>query len=494
VIAAARIAGPQINNHKSQMDRLMASNETRQLVVFGAGPGGYAAAFTAADLGLKVTLIDREPNPGGVCLYRGCIPSKALLHVAKVIADARHAREWGIELGEPKIDIDKVRSWKNSVIAKLTKGLGMLAKQKKIEYIRGEAAFVNSHTIRVERKDGPTQEIPFERCILASGAHSASLPSVPQDSPYVMDSEGALDLESVPRTLLVIGGGYIGLEQGDAYAGLGSKVSVVEALPQIMSWGDAELVAILHKRLEKRFETIMVKTKVVEVRPRDGGMWVRFEGENMDKKEATYDKVLVAVGRQPNSKGIGLENTQVQLNERGFAPVDKQCRTSDPAILAIGDVTPGPQLAHKATHQGIVAAEVAAGRDAAFEPRVIPFVEYTDPELAECGLNEEQAKAQGIPYQVARFPWQASGRATTLGESTGLTKLLIDPDSERVLGIGIVGTNAGDLISEAALAIEMGATTTDIAMTIHPHPTLSETVMEAAARSLNRSIHIGPSR
>ena len=472
----------------------MAGNSTRQLVVFGAGPGGYAAAFTAADLGLKVTLIDRELNPGGVCLYRGCIPSKALLHVAKVIGDARRASDWGIEFDQPRIDIDKVRSWKDSVVTKLTKGLGLLSKQKKIEYIQGQAAFVNSNTIRVDRKDGPTEEIPFERCILASGARSAWLPSIPRDSKYVMDSEAALDLRDFPARMLVVGGGYIGLEQADAYVGLGAKVSVVEALPQIMSWGDPELVAILHKRLEKRFEAIMVRTRVVEAREQDGGMWVRLESEDGQKKEATYDKLLVAVGRLPNSGGIGLENTKVQLDPKGYVKVDKQCRTGDPSLLAIGDVTPGPQLAHKANHQGIVAAEVAAGRETVFEPRCIPFVEYTDPELAECGLSEQQAKAQGIPYKVARFPWQASGRALTLGESTGLTKFIIDPESERVLGVGVIGAGAGELISEAALAVEMGATTTDVAMTIHPHPTLSETVMEAAARSLNRSIHIGPSR
>lgn len=469
-------------------------NGRRQLVVFGAGPGGYAAAFTAADLGLKVTLIDRQPNPGGVCLYRGCIPSKALLHVAKVIADAEHAREWGVEFDKPKIDIDKVRSWKDGIIAKLTGGLGMLGKQKKIEYIQGQAVFVNSNTVRVDRKDGPTEEIPFERGIIASGARSAWLPSIPRESRFVMDSEGALDLESVPGRMLVVGGGYIGLEQADAYTALGSKVSVVEALPQIMPWGDPELVGILHKRLRKRFEAILVKTRVVEAEEREGGMWVRLESENGEKQEATYDKLLVAVGRLPNSNDIGLENTKVQLDDKGYVKVDAQCRTDDPALLAIGDVTPGPQLAHKANHQGMVAAEIAAGRDTAFEPRVIPFVEYTDPELAECGLSEEQAKAQGISYKVAKFPWQASGRALTLGENTGLTKVLFDPDSQRVLGVGIIGTNAGDLISEAAVAVEMGATTMDLAMTIHPHPTLSETVMEAAARSLNRSIHIGPSR
>ena len=466
----------------------------RQLVVFGAGPGGYAAAFTAASLGMQVTLIDREPNPGGVCLYRGCIPSKALLHVAKIIADAERAADWGIEFKKPKVDIDKLRSWKNDVIGKLTKGLGLLCKQRKVEYIQAEATLTGSNTIRVRRRRGSTDEISFERGIIATGALSATLPSIPSDSPFVMDSDGALRLESIPKSMLVVGGGYIGLEQADAYARLGSRITVVEALPQLMPGGDPELVAILRKGLGKRFESIMVETKVVEATEQKSRMKVRFEGEGIEKKEATYDKVLVAVGRRPNSAGIGLENTRVQLDEKGFVKVDSQCRTDDPALFAIGDITPGLQLAHKANHQGVVAAEVAAGREAAFEPRVVPFVEFTDPELAECGLSEKQAKDQRIPFEVARFPWQASGRATTLGETAGLTKIVIDPDSERVLGVGIVGPNAGELIPEAALAIEMGATTTDIMMTIHPHPTLSETFMEAAARSLNRSIHIGPSR
>jgi dihydrolipoamide dehydrogenase len=472
----------------------MPGNETRQLVVFGAGPGGYAAAFTAADLGLKVTLIDKEAYPGGVCLYRGCIPAKALLHVAKMIVDAERAREWGLEFEKPRIDIDKVRAWKDAIISKLTKGLGLLAKQKKIEYIQGQAAFVDSNTIRVDRKGGPTEDIPFEQCILATGARSAWLHSIPQDSRLVMDSEGSLDLQSIPPRMLVVGGGYIGLEQADSYCGLGSRVSVVEALPQIMSWGDPELVAILHKRLEKRFESILVNTRVVEAKERGDGMWVRLEGPDGQAKEETYDKLLVAVGRRPNSDNIGLEKTKVEVDVKGSVKVDKQCRTSDPSLLAIGDLTPGPQLAHKANHQGIAAARVAAGQDTTFEPRAIPFVEYTDPELAECGLSEAQAKSQGIAYKVSRFPWQASGRAATLGDATGLTKFIIDPQSERILGVGIVGADAGDLISEAVLAIEMGATTTDLEMTIHPHPTLSETLMEAAARSLNRSIHIGPQR
>jgi dihydrolipoamide dehydrogenase len=472
----------------------MAGDNRRQLVIVGAGPGGYAAAFAAADLGLKVTLIDREPNPGGVCLYRGCIPSKALLHVAKVIADAQRAADWGVEFKKPAIDIDRLRAWKNGVVDKLTKGLGLLARQRKVEYIQGEATFVNSNTVRVRRKRAGTEDLSFERGIVATGSSSALLPVFPKNSPQVMDSEGALALESVPRTMLVIGGGYIGLEQADIYSRLGSKVSVVEMLPQLMPGGDPELVSILHKQLEKRFESIMLKTKVVEAKSQKNGVRVRFEGEGAPKKEVVYEKVLVAVGRRPNSAGAGLENTKIQLDERGNVKVDDRCRTDDPSLLAIGDVTAGLQLAHKASHQGMVAAEVAAGRDAVFEPRAIPFVEYTDPELAECGLSEVQAKARDIPYKAVRFPWQASGRALTLGESVGLTKVILDPESGRILGVGIVGADAGELIPEAVLAIEMGATALDVALTIHPHPTLSETFMEAAARFVNRSINIGPLR
>ncbi|OHB68717.1 MAG: dihydrolipoyl dehydrogenase [Planctomycetes bacterium RBG_13_62_9] len=472
----------------------MAGNDRRQLVVVGAGPGGYAAAFVAAQLGLKVTLIDKEVNPGGVCLYRGCIPSKALLHVAKVIADAERAAEWGVEFRKPKIDIDKVRAWKNEVVAKLTKGLGLLSKQWKVEYIQGEAAFLDSNTVRVKKKRAGTEEISFEQGIIATGSYSASLPAIPTRSKHVMDSEGALALEDIPKAMLVVGGGYIGLEQADAYSRLGSKVSIVEVMPQLMPGGDPELVSILHQQFEKRFESIMLKTKVAEAKEQKNGIRIRFEGEDVGKKEAVYDKVLVAVGRKPNSADLGLEKTKVRLDEKGYVKIDNRCRTDDPSLFAIGDVTPGLQLAHRANHQGIVAAEVAAGRDAVFEPRAIPFVEYTDPELAECGLSEVQAKAQNIPYKVAKFPWQASGRAATLGASVGLTKIIIDPDSGRILGVGIVGPDAGELIPEATLAIEMGAVTMDIAMTIHPHPTLSETFMEAAARSLNRSIHIGSAR
>jgi dihydrolipoamide dehydrogenase len=472
----------------------MAGSDRRQLVIVGAGPGGYAAAFTAAALGVQVTLIDREPNPGGVCLYRGCIPAKALLHVAKVIADARRARDWGVTFPAPTIDLARLRAWKNGVVSRLTQGLGLLAKARKVEYIQGEAVFVNSNTLRVRKKRAGTEEITFAQGIVATGSSPVALPGLPADAPQVMYSDESLEVRRVPRTLLVIGGGYIGLEQGDIYARLGAKVSVVEMMPQLMPGADPELVNILHQQFEKRFESILLNTKVAEVRQQKTGLKVRFAGTGLKRKEATYEQVLVAVGRKANAAGIGLENTKVQLTEHGCVLVNEQCRTDDPALLAVGDVTPGLQLAHKASHQGIVAAQVAAGRAAAFAPRAVPFVEYTDPELAECGLSEAQARAQNVPYKVARFPWQASGRALTLGEGVGLTKLLIEPDSERLLGVGIVGTNAGEVIPEAALALEMGATATDIAMTIHPHPSLSETFMHAAARFLGRSVDIGPSR
>jgi dihydrolipoamide dehydrogenase len=472
----------------------MAGSEKRQLVVVGAGPGGYAAAFMAAQLGLKVTLIDREVNPGGVCLYRGCIPSKALLHVAKVMGDAERAADWGLTFRKPTVDLDKLRSWKNSVVTKMTQGLGLLCKQWKIEYLQGEAAFVDSHTVRVRRKKAGTEEISFEQGIIATGSSSAWLPTIPKNSPYVMDSEGALALESIPKSLLVVGGGYIGLEQADIYSRLGSKVSLVEMMPQLMPGADPELISILHKQIEGRFESIMLKTKIVEAKEQKNGLRIRFEGEGAPKNEVVFEKVLVAVGRRPNSAGVGLENTKVQFDEKGNVKVDARCHTDDPTLFAIGDVTGGLQLAHRANHQGVVAAEVAAGKDVVFEPQAIPFVEYTDPELAACGLSEEQAKERGISYKVAKFPWQASGRAATLGESAGLTKVLLDGDSGRILGVGIVGAGAGELIPEATLAMEMGATALDVALTIHPHPTLSETFMEAVARALKRSIHIGAAR
>jgi dihydrolipoamide dehydrogenase len=465
------------------------AKDKRQLVVIGAGPGGYAAAFHAADLGLNVTLIDKEPNPGGVCLYRGCIPTKALLHAAKVVLEARGADKMGISFGDPKIDIDKLRGWKNSVVEKLTQGLGYLCKKRKIEYIQGTARFLDSHTLEVEKNNG-TEKISFEQAILATGAVPATLPMLSPDLKNVMNSKGALDLENIPETILVIGGGYIGLELGNAYAAFGTKITVAEMTGGLMPGSDPELIKVLKKRLDSTFESIMLNTKVTKVSQDDDKLKVAFEGENVEKNEAVYDKILYSVGRKPNSKDIGLEHTNVEVNDNGVVKIDEQCRTADPAIYAIGDVTGAPQLAHRATHQGIVAAAVIAGNEAAFEPRAIPFVEYTEPEVAECGLSEKQAAEQGINIKVTRFPWKASGRALTLAENEGLTKLIIDAESERILGAGIVGAGAGELISEMALAVEMAAVASDVAMTVHPHPTLSETIMEAAAIFTGHAVNI----
>lgn len=466
------------------------TNNTRKLVVIGAGPGGYAAAFHAADLGIKVTLIDREENPGGVCLYRGCIPTKALLHIAKVVTDAQKAKDFGVEFGQPKIDAGKIRSWKNSVVGKLTGGLGQLCKLRNVEYIRANAKFVDANTIEIEKKAGATERLSFENAILAAGAAPVTIPSIPMDLPGVLDSTSALELENIPKSLLVIGGGYIGLELGNFYACLGTKVSVVEMTSGLMPGSDEELVKVLAKRLGKLFESIMLNTKVAKLTQTENGLMAAFEGENIEKKEGVYEKVLVAVGRKPNSTNLGLENTKVVVSDRGFVEVDNKCLTKEPSIFAIGDITGVPLLAHRATHQGLTAAKIIAGQDAVFEPRAIPFVEYTEPEIAECGVSEKQAKVEGRNYKVGKFPWAASGRAMTLGESEGLTKLIIDVDTERILGAGIVGAGAGELIAEVALAIEMAATASDIAMTIHPHPTLSETVMEAAEAFFGHSVHI----
>ena len=465
-------------------------SEKRQLVVIGAGPGGYAAAFHAADLGVKVTLIDPQENPGGVCLYRGCIPTKALLHAAKVITDAKSAEKWGIEFGEPKIDLEKLRSWKDSVVAKLTRGLGHLCKRRKIEYIQAKAVFADNNTLKVEKKRNGTETISFECAILAAGAVPAKIPGIPYESQAVMDSTAALELKDIPKSMLVIGGGYIGLELGSIYASLGTKVSVIEMTPDLMLVSDRELIAILTKRLEKLFESIMLNTKVAGIEENKEGLKAVFEGKDVEKKEQVYEKVLVAVGRKPNSANIGLENTDIQVDEKGMVRIDEHCRTDADSIFAVGDITGVPQLAHRATHQGMAAAKIVAGFDAVFAPKVIPFVEYTDPEVAECGLSEKQAKESGQNIKVTKFPWFASGRAATLGENDGLTKLIIDSDTGRILGVGIVGAGAGELISEGALAIEMAAVACDVAETIHPHPTLSETLMEAAENFLTGSINL----
>jgi dihydrolipoamide dehydrogenase len=458
----------------------MADASNLHIAIIGGGPGGYAAAFLAADLGLKVTLIDPELNPGGVCLYRGCIPSKALLHIAKLIDETRHAKNWGVDYADPKIDLPQLRSWKEGVVKKLTGGLGVLSKQRKVEYIQGRAAFANSNTLRVSRANGSEDSLTFDRIVIATGSRPAIVPSLKLETPRMMDSTSALDLSEVPGTLLVVGGGYIGLELGTVYAALGSKVSVVEMLPGLLPGADRDLVLPLHKRIEKIFDSILLNTTVSAVKEESGGIRVTFDGPEVNERDKLFDKVLVSVGRKPNSEIPGLEKTQVKVAERGFIQVNKQLQTDDPVIYAIGDVVGEPMLAHKAMHEGRTAVEAIAGHKVAFEPNAIPAVVFTDPEIAWCGLTETQAQKDNREIKVAKFPWGASGRAMTIDRTEGMTKLLIDPQTERVLGVGIVGVGAGELIAEGVLAIEMGALAKDIALTIHPHPTLSETVMESA--------------
>jgi dihydrolipoamide dehydrogenase len=458
----------------------MTENSNLNIAVLGGGPGGYAAAFLAADLGMKVTLIDREQNPGGVCLYRGCIPSKALLHVAKLITESQHAKNWGIEFGEPKIDVARLRSFKDGVVNKLTGGLGQLSKQRKVQYIRGEASFENSSTLRVKKHDGNEESITFDRIIIATGSRPAVIPKLKLDSPRMLDSTSALDLQDVPGTLLVVGGGYIGLELGTVYAALGSKVSVVEMTPGLLPGADRDLVLPLHRRLEKSFDSILLNTTVTAVKEEPSGIRVCFEGKDVKEREKVFDKVLVSVGRKPNSEIAGLDRTQVRVGDRGFLQVNKHLQTEDSAIYAIGDVVGEPMLAHKASHEGRTAVEHMAGHKVAFEPNAIPAVVFTDPEIAWVGLTETQAQKENREIKIAKFPWAASGRAMTLDRTEGMTKLVIDPSTERVLGVGIVGVGAGDLISEGVLAIEMAALAKDVALTIHPHPTLSETLMQSA--------------
>jgi dihydrolipoamide dehydrogenase len=468
----------------------MTDTPNLHIAVVGGGPGGYAAAFLSADLGMKVTLIDPEANPGGVCLYRGCIPSKALLHVAKLIEESEQAKNWGIDFAEPKIDLARLRSWKESVVKKLTGGLGQLSKQRSVQYIQGRAAFENSNTLRISKADGADQTVSFDRIILATGSRPAIVPSLRLDSPRMMDSTGALNLEDVPGSLLVVGGGYIGLELGSVYAALGTRVTVVEMLPGLLPGADRDLVLPLHKRLDKMFEAILLNTTVASVKGESNGIHATFEGADVKERERVFDRVLVSVGRKPNSEIPGLEKTQVQVGSKGFIQVNPQLQTSDPSIYAIGDVVGEPMLAHKASHEGRTAVEAIAGHKVAFEPNAIPAVIFTDPELAWCGLTETQAQKENREIKVAKFPWAASGRAITLDRPDGMTKLLIDPKSERVLGVGIVGAGAGELIAEGVLAMEMGALARDVALTIHPHPTLSETLMESAEVWFGTSTHV----
>ncbi|MER2599120.1 MAG: dihydrolipoyl dehydrogenase [Caldilineales bacterium] len=460
------------------------------VLVLGGGPGGYPAAFKAADLGLEVTLVDVEKNPGGVCLYRGCIPSKALLHAAKVLNEAREAAELGIHFGEPTINLDELRSFKDKVVGQLTGGVGMLSKQRKVRFVQGHGEFLDPHTLQVTATDGVASRIHFEYAVIAAGSHPTVIPAFNIGSERIMDSTAALTLPEIPASLLVVGGGYIGLELGSVYAALGSKVTVVEMLPRLLANGDADLVKVLAKQLATRFEKIMVQTAVLGMEETTDGIRVRFRSPEGDPFEETFSRVLVSVGRKPNSTGLGLDKAGVQVDAKGFIPVDAQRRSNVAHIFAVGDIAGEPMLAHKATREGHVAAEAIAGHPAAFDPQAIPAVVFTDPEVAWCGLTEQQAEEQKRPVRVARFPWGASGRATTLGRSDGLTKLIIDAVDERVLGMGIVGSSAGELISEGVLAIEMGAVAADLELTIHPHPTLSETVMESAEAISGQSTHV----
>ena len=455
----------------------VAFDREAELVVLGAGPGGYTAAFRAADLGLKVILVERAPVLGGVCLNVGCIPSKALLHAARVVDEAESMAAHGVTFGAPQIDLAKLRSWKESVIGKLSDGLRQLAKQRRVEVLEGTGRFVGPQVLEVTQ--GQTvQRLKFRQCIIATGSEPVSLPFLPKD-PRIMDSTGALELRDIPERLLVIGGGIIGLEMACVYAALGSQVSVVELTPQLMTGADLDLVRPLEKRIRKKYRQILLGVRVSAVAAEAAGLHVTFDGPGAPARE-TYDRVLVAVGRKPNGDAIGAEAAGLTVDARGFIAVDKQQRTQVPHIFAIGDVVGQPMLAHKATHEGKVAAEVAAGRKSYFDARVIPSVAYTDPEVAWVGLTEIDAKAQGLEYGKGVFPWAASGRALSMARDEGVTKLLFDPASHRVLGGGIVGPNAGELVAEIAVAIENGLDAADLALSIHPHPTLSETLAFAA--------------
>jgi dihydrolipoamide dehydrogenase len=449
------------------------------LVVLGGGPGGYAAAFMAADLGMEVVIVEQDSRLGGTCLLRGCIPSKALLHVGRVLSESREMEAWGIHFQRPAIDLDALRARKEKVIATLTGGLSQLARRRNVTVLNGKGRFTSSTTLEVSLADGTSQTVSFEHCVLASGSRPARIPAFEIGSPRVMDSTAALELADIPESLLVVGGGYIGLEMGTVYAELGAKVSVVELTDGLLPGADRDLVKPLHKRLEGLLEGIHLQTKVVRLEDRGSGVEVHLEGP-AGPASRTFSRVLVSVGRRPNSDGIGLENTSVVVSAKGFVEVDDRQRTADPHILAIGDVCGEPMLAHRASHQGKVAVESLHGEPAVFEPRAIPAVVFTDPEIAWAGLTEHEAAAAGRPVEISRYPWAASGRAHALGRTDGLTKILIDPETDTVLGVGIVGPGAGELIAEGALAIEMGCSARDLMETIHPHPTLGETVAFSA--------------
>lgn len=460
------------------------------VAVVGAGPGGYAAAFRAAELGLRVALVDPEPAPGGVCLHRGCIPSKALLHLADVIERARSVHDAGLVYEPPRIDLDRMRGWTHGVVERLTGGLAGLARRRGVEWIRATGRLLGPHRLRVDRVDGGREELAFEHAILATGSVPVTLPDLPGDTPRILDSTRALALETVPERLLVVGGGYIGLELGSVYAALGSRVTVVEMTAGLLPGVDRDLVKPLQARLEKQLAGIHCDTKVAGAREEDDGIHVRLEGAGADEAGTVFDRVLVAVGRRPNGEALGLETTAVRTDARGFVAVDEARRTHEPSLFAIGDLAGEPMLAHKATHEGRVAAEAIAGRASAFAPLAIPAVVFTDPEIAWCGLSEQEARRSGVAVKVTRFPWRASGRAMTLGRVEGVSKLVLAAETGRVLGAGVCGPGAGELVAELGLAVEMGATARDLALTIHAHPTLSETWMEAAELFHGQATHL----
>ena len=460
-----------------------------QVAVVGGGPGGYAAAFLAADLGMRVTLIDDAPNPGGVCLYRGCMPSKALLHVAKVVTEAREARNWGVDFGEPALDVDRLRSWKDESVARLTGGLGQLSGQRGVTYLQGRAELSGPTSARVRAADGGVTALEFEHAILATGSRPAAPGPLALDSDRVWDSTRALELPSVPGSLLVVGGGYIGLELGSVYAALGSRVTVVEMTAGLLPGADRDLVAVVARRLGGACEAVLLETTVTALAEDGDGVSVTLKGKDGESAQR-FDRVLVAVGRVPNSDVPGLDRTAVARDSRGFVAVDGQRRTAEPTIFAVGDLVGEPMLAHKASHEARIAVEAIAGHKAVFEPAAIPAVVFTDPEVAWCGLTETQARAEERAVEVARFPWGASGRAVTLDRPAGVTKLVVEAGSERILGVGIAGSGAGELIAEGVVAIEMGATASDLRLCIHPHPTLSETLMESAEVFFGQSTHV----
>lgn len=463
-----------------------------QLLVLGGGPGGYPAAFLAADLGMQVTLVDAKMNPGGICLFEGCIPSKTLLHAAQLINEMRDAEKMGLKFQPPELNLDQLRKFKNGIVGKLTGGLGALQNQRKVKFVRGWGRITDPHTAVIERHDGGEETIEFENMIIASGSVPTELPFIDHTSDRVWDSGDALELREVPERLLVIGGGYIGMEMGTVYAALGSQVTVVESMGSIIPTADADLVTPVLEAARKRFEGVLLDTKVTEAVEKDDGMHVKLLGVDIEEPERVFDRILVCVGRRPTTKEIGIENTSIETDDRGFIKIDHQRRTAEPHIFAIGDVAGEPMLAHKASYEGRVAAEVLAGKPAAYDPKCIPAVVFTDPELAWVGVTEKQARTNNISYKIASFPWSAAGRATSLDRNDGLTKMIVDPNSEVILGIGIVGYGAGELIAEGALAIEMGCTITDLRMTVHAHPTLSETMMESAEVYHGHSAHYIP--